>query len=413
MCQRAEAGRQEKQKQAAASTAALALYVTSIVALQYHFCVMRANPPNRAARIAALLIALGMFGMLLGRTYRRLSSEPGGSTRKEPAAKGPDQIVIVQWNVENLFDYEDDPDNAGDNEFTPDTWRQWTQERYGIKLDHVARVLAELDGDVVCLQEVENRRVLDDLTEVLRRKYRCEYPQTLHREGPDNRGVDVAMLTRLDVEKVRWLTPLPDRREILAATLEFRGVPLTVFANHWKSRWGGQEESEPLRLKTARDLRSEIDRLLTADPLLPIVVAGDFNDDAGDPSMTKHALIVPNRAAVLNDKSGRLMYNLHGELPLNEWGTFFYRRGHTWNSFDAICVTRTLLSRQTDGASGWRVVPGTYAVFTPSYMLTPEGQPLAFRRVYAKETKRRPYQHGYSDHFPVRVMLELERTDLP
>ncbi len=28
-------------------------------------------------------------------------------------------IVVASWNIENLFDAEDDPDNPGDDELTP------------------------------------------------------------------------------------------------------------------------------------------------------------------------------------------------------------------------------------------------------------------------------------------------------
>jgi len=355
---------------------------------------------------------LAVTGLMLGRTYARFSASRKPA-REHGDDRGSNDVVVVQWNVENLFDYEDDPGNPRDNEFTPDTWRQWTEARYRIKLDHLARVIAELDGDVVCLQEVENRRVLEDLVEHLRRNYRCEYGSILHRDGPDHRGVDVAMLTRLTVEDVQWLTPISDQREILVATLALRDARLTVCCNHWKSRWGGREESEPLRFRIARALRAEVDKILATDPDAAIVVAGDFNDDVTDPSLVEHALIVADRQAVRDDADGRMLYNLHGDLPPNEFGTFYYRNGRTWNSFDSIAVTRTMLGSGAQTANRWRLVPDSYAVFTSGHMVNAEGQPLAFRRVYDRKTKRRPYQHGYSDHFPVRVTLTLCRAAGP
>ena len=55
-----------------------------------------------------------------------------------------DQVVtsIAFWNLENLFDYEDDPENPGDDEFLPD--KEWDQDRYNRKLAHLARCMALL-----------------------------------------------------------------------------------------------------------------------------------------------------------------------------------------------------------------------------------------------------------------------------
>ena len=41
----------------------------------------------------------------------------------------PQTLTIVQWNVENLFDTDDDPANPGDDEYLPGSWRRWTRRR--------------------------------------------------------------------------------------------------------------------------------------------------------------------------------------------------------------------------------------------------------------------------------------------
>ena len=43
------------------------------------------------------------------------------------------------YNLENLWDTEDDPDNPGDDEFTPSGPYEWTDTKYRQKLDNVAR----------------------------------------------------------------------------------------------------------------------------------------------------------------------------------------------------------------------------------------------------------------------------------
>ena len=41
--------------------------------------------------------------------------------------------TIAFYNVENLFDTKDEP-GVNDNDFTPDGYKKWTEERYYEKL---------------------------------------------------------------------------------------------------------------------------------------------------------------------------------------------------------------------------------------------------------------------------------------
>src|SRR5687767_8342231 len=78
-----------------------------------------------------------------------------------------DEYYIASWNVENLFDLEDDPNVELDEEFTPAGPKRWTAERLERKLDNLARILTKMnDGrgpDVLGLCEVENRKVVEML----------------------------------------------------------------------------------------------------------------------------------------------------------------------------------------------------------------------------------------------------------
>ena len=58
-------------------------------------------------------------------------------------------IVVMFWNVENLFDSFDDP-LKNDNEFLPGAERHWTWKRFEAKRDGIAIIL-----------------ISDELTEVL------------------------------------------------------------------------------------------------------------------------------------------------------------------------------------------------------------------------------------------------------
>src|SRR6188474_2260972 len=74
--------------------------------------------------------------------------------------------VIAFYNVQNLFDTENDP-HARDEEFLPSGSAHWTLDRYKTKLQHLAKCISELgdpDGpEILGLCEVENKKVLLDL----------------------------------------------------------------------------------------------------------------------------------------------------------------------------------------------------------------------------------------------------------
>lgn len=320
------------------------------------------------------------------------------------------ELVVAQWNVENLFDTEDDPENKGDDSFLPGGWQGWTEVRYQVKLDHLAEVIAAMDADVLCLQEVENRRVLDDLTERLTTGHDLEYEYVIHREGPDHRGIDVAVLSMIPATATRWIAPVKRQREILIAEFSPAASRLVILVNHWKSRWGPAKRATAMRLEQARAARAEVTRLLVKDAAAAVMVVGDFNDDVDGPSLREALQSTSRLSDVLKDESGNLLYNLHGTLAEASRGTFFYGRKATWSSFDSMSVSRSMIGpREVKGdRRAWRVKKEAYEIFSPPYIRNEDGVPKAFRHVKDRKTGRRVYQLGYSDHFPVRVTLVLE-----
>lgn len=340
-----------------------------------------------------------------------------------PPAAVSGEIIIANWNVENLFDADDDPDNPGDDEYTPRSdagkggkgswWRDWTLERYEKKLGNLAELIAAMKPDVLCLEEVENRRVLVDLCAKLKVRG-VDFPTNniLHQESTDFRGIDCAILSRVPAQAVSFVRPFDGMRDSIVATFDFDGAPVSVVASHWKSQIGDKAQNDEKRAKQAACIRKEIDRLLgSSKGKAAIVVTGDFNDNFTCAPMVEVALLSTNRTAVLADESGRLFYNLSTDLPIEKTGTHYYKGNNTWSSFDSISVTRGML----DGTAPW-VVAGSdaYEVYRhPKHVaqegdyahITP-GTPRPFRRISLKgQAKKSAYSYGYSDHFPVRVKL--------
>jgi endonuclease/exonuclease/phosphatase family metal-dependent hydrolase len=315
------------------------------------------------------------------------------------------RLTVVQWNVENLFDNEDDPANEADDEFLPSGWWRWDEDHYEIKLGNLADILARLRGHVVCLQEVENRRVLQDLCDLLRRRHGMNYAHIIHRDGPDHRGIDVAVLSMFEPVAETWITPVEKQRDVLIAMLKPHGHEMTLLVNHWKSRWGGRAKTQEMRDRQAAAVRAEVDALLTDGPRAAVMVVGDLNEDFGDPCVTDRLRAVSDLGAVLSDPEGRLLFNLHATLNVSAQGTIYYRRDAVWNSFDQMCVSRAMVD--DTGPAGWRVKKRSYRVPRWQRLLLEDGTPKPFRPVRDPATGKYRFLEGYSDHLPVTVELEL------
>ena len=370
---------------------------------------MRRGGGALPAALLCLVALCSMPGCSLAQLQKPDSANPapaaglatGGAAAPEAGA-GAGAVIIASWNVENLFDTDDDPLNDGDDEFTPHSWRRWTVWRYEMKLAHLARVVACMVPDILCLSEIENRRVLEDLRRVLRLQEGYELPYILHRDSSDPRGIDVAIMSRHQAFATNWLRNAS--RETLAADFEIEGRRLTVLANHWKSQLGKKEESDAIRRVDAKAVRDFLDLRLAADSNAAIVVTGDFNDRVASPVLTETAGFCLNREQVVEAAGSGLLYNLAGGMPPESRGTFWYNAGKRWESIDSMSVTRGMLP-EVDAATPWRVRPDSYEVFTIPEQLDVDGTPIPFRYVRSK-LKGNAYRTGYSDHFPIRALFE-------
>ena len=140
--------------------------------------------------------------------------------------------VVMFWNVENYFDPFNDP-LTNDTEFTPGAERHWTWQRFEKKRDGLAQAIVSVADEygelpaLVGLAEVENRLVVSQL---VRKTMLAELGYDfVHRESPDERGIDVALLYRKDVLRVVAVDSLRvpgfETRDILYVQLKERDIP--------------------------------------------------------------------------------------------------------------------------------------------------------------------------------------------
>ena len=316
--------------------------------------------------------------------------------------------VIGFYNLENLFDTIDSPD-TDDAEFLPDGPKQWGTERYRYKLEHMARVIAELGTEVhpqgpavLGLAEIENSSVVEDLVAMPALKDRG-YRVAGH-EGPDRRGVDVGFI--YDPKRFHLLGQkayrlrIPDNddfrtRDQLMITGVMDGDTVHCIVAHWPSRRGGQKRSEPYRIAAAQLGRSIVDSLLRAEPNARVLYMGDLNDDPVDKSVRRH-LRTTAQASLARDG---FLFNPMEELYRKGIGTLAWR--DSWNLFDQIVMSPGLAGGE---GGAWRYYG--VKVYNQPYLRQQEGSFAGYpSRSFVGDT----FQGGYSDHFPVYVILVREK----
>ncbi|MBI5851253.1 MAG: endonuclease/exonuclease/phosphatase family protein [Planctomycetes bacterium] len=336
-----------------------------------------------------------------------LRQENGETTRTSllPIAQSAPgtELTFAFWNVENLFDSEDDPSNAGDDEYLPA--REWTPERYALKLDHVAGEIKEVAPHVIGFAEVENQRVLDDL--VAQPALAGQSFTVVHRESPDPRGIDVALAFRAPFEldggdDAVVLHPVRrasgPSRSVLEVRLRAGDARLVVFVNHWPSR--GSDRDGSFRAVAGAVCKAAalaaIEREKAAGRDADVLIVGDFNDDPWDASIVTALGAVRSRNAALNRRDGTPLWNASWPLLATpDLGTLYYNPEWTWNVFDQCILSRGMLD-----ATGFTYVDGSLHVHAPDKLRDDLRRPKWFRRGRGGK-----WDEGYSDHFMIAGRL--------
>ena len=314
-------------------------------------------------------------------------------------------VLIVSYNVENLFDTIDDPHKL-DNEFLPQSKKKWTSNRYQSKINHLSKVISSIDStklpDIISLVEVENRAVLEDLSQ--NKSLKKAHYQIVHKESPDRRGIDVALL--YNPKKFKLLSQhfykvsLADdayfkTRDILYAKLIFKKTKdtLHIFVNHWPSRRGGQEKSEHKRVRAAEVLKSVTDSIFKADGNPSIMIMGDFNDEPTDKSITETLQAKP-----LNSISNGNLYNLSLAKHLKKEGSYYYWKTKEWNMIDQLIVSGQLINSKKE----LQLKSTDVMIYRQNFFLYTNKKGV---QSPAKTYGGTRYYGGYSDHLPIYFYL--------
>ncbi len=333
--------------------------------------------------------------IFLGSTFLAVSQD-----NFNDSYRGDKGIRIGFYNVENLFDTEDDPVKR-DDEFTESGDKHWNKRKYIIKINQVGKVTTAVGGweavEIMAFCELENRRVLEDVlkTESMRD---TDY-EIVHFESPDRRGIDVGFIYRPDKVTLLHSEAIPivfpwdenyKTRDILFARLVVLNADtIDFYVNHWPSRWRGQLETEESRMHVAKTLLQHRDTVSNPQKLIAL---GDFNDSPIDKS------IKDVFKAEMDTSKPADYYNLMHPY-LDKRGTNKFQG--EWSIIDQIIVSNSLFNSTTR----MQLKEKKANIFNANFLLEPDPkyEGMQLNRTYLGMR----YKGGYSDHLPVYVDLSI------
>ncbi len=344
------------------------------------------------------------------------------------AAWAQDQrrVTLMAYNVENLFDTEDNPAREGDNTYLPLSqkgtpehvalcernnppggFRQeclnldWNEQVLAKKIANLATVIGRFEGggpDILVLEEVENQQILNRLRLAL--PGAAAYVTAINLDDSPGRGINVAIMSKLPVAPGIPVVSTPinfpadvtqeggqpcsSTRNLTAFTLQLPdGSPLTIFAVHMPA--GGP--AHPCRRFVAGQLVQQVGALPQSRM---VVVAGDTNLNCGanDQQTIKDTLppvlFVPDEV------------NKGCRAP---GSNFFPAQG--WSFLDLIITNRSLLGNDQGGAT-WFADFGSFR----TVITAPELQVQTDNSNRVSPRRFKPGDGtGTSDHWPVAIDL--------
>lgn len=333
-------------------------------------------------------------------------------TSPELVAKGIDEISVMTFNVENLFDATHDKDREDytylplADKKTPEVEKfcsamsnpyyreecfnlDWNEDVIQTKLKNVGEVIRYVDNgqgpDNLFLAEVENESILKRL--VSDQLGNLGYKTVVLIEGPDMRGIDPAFISKFPLlQKKLHLIPYTDSNPArLKSALRSRGIlevvvrapngkPITFLVAHFPSQ-SNPTEWRAQAIQFAKKLMTQYQQEGRA-----VVFGGDLNIiDAEE----KEKGYFRNEMSQVGDVS-----HLVGCKTC--LGTHNYRG--EWSHLDVLIYSKNLKNL------GMALVPDSIQVVHVPIHMRRDGTPLRFNA----EKKE-----GVADHFPLFSRIQI------
>ncbi len=326
-----------------------------------------------------------------------------------PGSTETESLKIMTYNVENLFD--DIYDGTEYSDYNPDRGK-WTYHDFHAKLKNISRVIktsCKNGPDIIALQEIENLNTLKTLLH----EYLCGmgYGYYVIPQAPGS-AVNTAIISRCPLRKTRVhaVTSPHPLRYILETEIEYNSRRIRIFNNHWKSKYGGAENTEILRLESASLVLKRLNTLLNEDPDMDILILGDFNENVNEyflqhgkyqtafiqsndiypETYLRKSFLIPGIDEPPDGSGKTILFTIWEYLEnQGEKGSYVFRG--KWETIDNIFFSKGLLDK-----SG--VFFKKVELVKREFMLDRRGNPMGWMK---------NIRMGYSDHLPLLIEISF------
>ena len=294
-------------------------------------------------------------------------------------------VSLVCWNVETFFDAV----TCGSEYKEFKNSERWNQEKYQKRLNKLCEVMTYLNPDIFVMEEIENEEVIQDIANNLAgdswdSKKNWQYVCFAKECGS---AIGCAVFSRYEITKLllhsidirTQAESQPSSRPLMQLIISAGNQEFNLFVNHWKSKSGGEEETE-----IWRDWQELVLAEMATDSL-PQVMCGDFNRSAGDfVLMASHN---NTNNTLLRGCSKKLQafspwFRSDGKFA-TEGGSYYY--SGSWERIDNILI------------SGG-VIMNSFSTVNEPPLADEEGIPVSYK-VYTGE--------GCSDHLPLKCVISI------
>ena len=319
-------------------------------------------------------------------------TQSSGSEKKQ-------YVNVVNWNLQTFFDSQTKGNEYSDFQNAS----KWSKEKYLIRLSNLCQVITSLNADIYVFEELENEGILYDISNQLAgRSWNLKENWNYAAFTCDNNScIGLGILSKFPLSDLKTHSldirvqgeSQPSSRPILQVKVQLDESELIILANHWKSKLGGQKETEIWRDWQEFNLAQVIDNICrqnTDNQKCKLLVCGDFNRDIEDfisldDFMDSGKIYLRGFSLQDGEKTVELYspWVFRNGLLLGETGSYFYE--DSWSRIDNFFLLDSdlLLDFSAKAEDPWadeNNVPIPYKIYT--------GQ-------------------GFSDHLPIYCRLEL------
>ncbi len=345
-----------------------------------------------------LILSLLVFTFIVTAcSDNNLLSEERKNSKAEAGRKEEGKsFSLVNWNLQTFFDAKKEGLEYSDFQ-NPE---KWNSSKYKERLERLAQAISLLNADIYIFEEIENENVIYDISNQLsaeghnwnQRKF---WNYSVFVKDPLS-AIGIGILSRFPLNKIKAHTmdiklhtsPQPSGRYILEAQVQIADSSVILLANHWKSKSGGEEETEIWRDWQESLLGKRLARLQESDKDKAVIICGDFNRDAGDfildVSSESNTILRYADFGKSDQIKVKSLWFKDREKSLSEGGSYYYKE--EWEKIDNIMICG-------------RIKAESFEALAQEPWADSRGIPLAYK-IYSGQ--------GWSDHLPLRAVFSLK-----